>query len=305
MSSLLLKEVFFMTVNAIGIYEKALPQNLSWEEKFKLVHDLGFNFLEFSIDESDARLARLDWNKKQRADFRDAMWKTNSRINTLMLSGHRRYPLGSHDKNKRDKALSMMKKAIDLAVDLGIRNIHLAGYDVYYETKDVVSREWFVENLEKCVHMAAKKMVMLSIETMDDPFINSLSKIRHYKKLISSPWLQAYPDLGNLSAWPENDVSKELENNINNIVAVHLKDTQPVTSTSKGKFKNVDFGDGCVDFEGLLRLLVRMKYNGSYTLEMWTGDNKDSDPISEIKRAKKYFDDLFSKVGITQEQVKA
>ncbi|MDX5064868.1 xylulose 5-phosphate 3-epimerase, partial [Lactobacillus crispatus] len=44
-----------MTVNSLGIYEKALPQDLSWKEKFNLVKKLGFNFLEFSVDESDAR----------------------------------------------------------------------------------------------------------------------------------------------------------------------------------------------------------------------------------------------------------
>ena len=161
----------------------------------------------------------------------------------------------------------------------------------------------FVEDLAKCVSMAAKKMVMLSIETMDDPFINSLTKIAHYKTQIKSPWLQAYPDLGNLSAWPENDVPAQFEDDIDTVAAVHLKDTRAVTPTFKGQFKNVPFGEGCVDFEGLLRMLVRLQYNGSYTIEMWTGDNQDADPVSEIKDAKAYFDALFNKVGIQQEEV--
>jgi predicted hexulose-6-phosphate isomerase len=292
-----------VTVNALGIYEKALPQDLSWKDKFELVHELGFNFLEFSIDESDKRLARLDWTEEQRADFRKAMWETNSRINTLMLSGHRRFPLGSKDPEVRQKSLEMMQKAIDLAVDLGIHNIQMAGYDVFYEDKTMNSRELYVENLAKCVHMAAKKMVMLSIETMDDPFINSITKIAHYKTQVHSPWLQAYPDLGNLSAWPENDVPAQLEKYVDDIAAVHLKDTEAVTPTFKGKFKNVPFGSGCVDFEGLLRTLVRLNYNGSYTIEMWTGDNQDSDPVAEVKAAKQYFDDLFAKVGIQQEKI--
>lgn len=292
-----------MSVNALGIYEKALPQELSWREKFELVHQLGFNFLEFSIDESDDRLSRLDWTKEQRQEFREAMWATNSRINTLMLSGHRRFPLGSKDPAIRQKSLKIMQKAINLAVDLGIHNIQMAGYDVFYEDKTMQSRELFVENLAKCVHMAAKKMVMLSIETMDDPFINSITAIDHYKTQIRSPWLQAYPDLGNLSAWSSNDVPAQLENHIDEVAAVHLKDTRAVTPDFKGQFKNVPFGDGCVDFEGLLRTLVRLDYNGSYTIEMWAGDNQDSDPVSEVKAAKKYFDDIFKRVGITQEKV--
>ena len=292
-----------MTLNALGIYEKALPQDLSWQEKFELVHGLGFNFLEFSIDESDERLARLDWTTEQRAAFRQAMWETHSRINTMMLSGHRRFPLGSKDPKIRQKSLEMMQKAVDLAVDLGIHNIQMAGYDVFYEPKTDLSRELYVENLAKCVHMAAKKMVMLSIETMDDPFINSMTKIAHYKTQVHSPWLQAYPDLGNLSAWPENDVPAQLEKYADNIVAIHLKDTKAVTPTFKGQFKNVPFGEGCVDFEGLLKELVRLNYNGSYTIEMWTGDNGDDDPTKEVCEAKKYFDDIFARVGIKQEPV--
>lgn len=290
-----------MTVNAVGIYEKALPAGLSWEETFDLVHELGFNFLEFSVDESDERLARLDWTEAERAAFREAMWKTGSRINTLMLSGHRRFPLGSADPAVRGKALEMMDKAIDLAVDLGVRNIQMAGYDVYYEPKTESSREWFIENLRTCVDMAAKKMVMLSIETMDDPFLNSLSKVDYLKTQIHSPFLQAYPDVGNLTAWPENDVAHEIESNIDNIVAVHLKDTKPVTADFPGQFKEVPFGDGTVDFEAVLRLFNRLGYNGSYTVEMWT--SKAADPIAEVTAAKAYFDRLFERVGITQEPI--
>ena len=290
-----------MVTNALGIYEKALPRGLSWEQTFDLVHELGYNFLEFSVDESDERLARLDWTEHDRARVRDAMWRTHSRINTMMLSGHRRFPLGSKDPEVREKALDMMRKAIDLAVDLGIRNIQLAGYDVYYEPKTLLSREYFVENLRKCVDMAAKKLVMLSIETMDDPFINSLDKVTYYKSQVRSPWLQAYPDVGNLTAWPTNDVGREIESNIDNIVAVHLKDTKPVGETSKGVFKRVPFGEGTVDFEACLRIFKRLGYQGSYTVEMWTDESPD--PVAEVTRAKKMFDGLFDVVGIEQEPI--
>ena len=292
-----------MTVNALGIYEKALPPIKDWERTFELVHELGFNFLEFSVDESDERLARLDWSNREREAFRQAMWRTGSRINTLMLSGHRRFPLGSADPATRERSLEMMSKAIDLCVDLGIRNIQMAGYDVYYEDKTPSSREWFVENLERCVHMAAKKMVMLSIETMDDPFLNSLSKVAYFKSVIHSPWLQAYPDVGNLSAWLGTGVGEELERNIDDIVAVHLKDTLPVTDEAPGQFRDLAIGEGRVDFEALLRAFVRLGYSGSYTVEMWAP--KSGDPLDTVRAARAYFTDLFDKVGIEQEPIAA
>ena len=44
----------------IGIYEKALTKDISWKERFPLVKEMHFDFIEMSIDETDERLARLD-----------------------------------------------------------------------------------------------------------------------------------------------------------------------------------------------------------------------------------------------------
>ena len=43
----------------IGIYEKATPKHFSWRERLEFAKEMGFDFVEMSVDESDARLARL------------------------------------------------------------------------------------------------------------------------------------------------------------------------------------------------------------------------------------------------------
>ena len=40
----------------IGIYEKALPKTVTWRERLILAKELGFDFVEMSIDETDERL---------------------------------------------------------------------------------------------------------------------------------------------------------------------------------------------------------------------------------------------------------
>lgn len=54
----------------IGLYEKALPSGWSWQERLDAVKELGFDFLEISIDESEERLARLDWTNEQIAELK-------------------------------------------------------------------------------------------------------------------------------------------------------------------------------------------------------------------------------------------
>lgn len=278
-----------------GIYEKALPKNITWKERFEIAKELGFQFVEMSIDETDERLERLLWSDEQIKEVNDAMFETGIRIHSICLSGHRRFPFGSQDKANRDKALEMMQQAVNLATKLGVRNIQLAGYDVYYEEKTVLSREYFIQNLRKAVDMAAEQQVMLSIEIMDDPFINSLTKFKEIKAQIPSPWLQAYPDLGNLSAWPENNPAYELELGIDSIVAVHIKDTKNVTPTFPGQFKNVPFGEGNVDFLGCLKTLKRLGYNGTFLIEMWS--EVDEYPKERIQEAKAFLTPILKEAG--------
>ena len=57
----------------LGIYEKALPADLSWEERLDAVNQGGFDYLEMSVDETDARLARLEWNPFRRKALVRAM----------------------------------------------------------------------------------------------------------------------------------------------------------------------------------------------------------------------------------------
>ena len=77
-----------------GIYEKAIkPQE--WEKMFADASSAGYRNYEISLDESDARLARLHWDDKQYDEVRRAARNQNIRILSACFSGHRRFPLGS------------------------------------------------------------------------------------------------------------------------------------------------------------------------------------------------------------------
>ena len=53
----------------LGLYEKAMPNNLSWKEKLELTRESGFDYLEMSVDESDEKLARLDWTQERTGSY--------------------------------------------------------------------------------------------------------------------------------------------------------------------------------------------------------------------------------------------
>lgn len=278
---------------ALGVYEKAIPGTLTWKEKMLASREAGYDFIEISVDETDAKLARLDWTAAQRRELVSLMQETGVPVRSMCLSGHRKYPLGHPDAAMRARSMEIMEKAIDLSDDLGIRIIQLAGYDVYYEEGTEETRAFFLENLIRASEMAAKKGILMGFETMETPFMNTTEKAMFYVDAVNSPYLGVYPDLGNITnaavldltgeadpavppaaAEVSKRVNADLETGRGHLQAMHLKETVP------NVFREVPFGTGHVQFEagirkawelGVRRFVTELWYTGN---SAWKEDLK-------------------------------
>lgn len=253
----------------LGLYEKAMPAELSWKEKLEAAKEAGFDFVEISIDETDAKLARLEMTKEERLALLGVMKENQVPIRSMCLSGHRKYPLGSSDPEVRTRSLEIMEKAIGLAEDLGVRIIQLAGYDVYYEESTEETRAYFLENLKKATEMAARAGVLLGFETMETEFMNTVEKSMKYVDIVSSVYLNVYPDIGNTTNAAKTygtDVLDDLRTGKGHLVAMHLKETKP------GLFREIPFGEGHVDFESAIRTAWELGIR-RYVTEFWYTGN--------------------------------
>ena len=250
---------------SIGLYEKAMRNTLSWEEKLLCAKECGYDFVEISVDETDDKLARLEWTTQERLEMIRLMRQTGIPLSSMCLSGHRKYPFGASDPGTRARSMEIMEKAIILASDLGIRIIQLAGYDVYYEEGTAESEWLFRENLAKATAMAAAKGVILAFETMETEFMNTTEKAMKYVNLIGNPYLGVYPDSGNLTNAAltyGTDVLDDLETGRGHIFAFHLKETVP------GKFREIPFLTGHVNFDAVIGKTWELGVR-RFVTEMW------------------------------------
>ncbi|OEF87876.1 L-ribulose-5-phosphate 3-epimerase [Vibrio splendidus] len=257
----------------VGLYEKALPNELSWEDKLATTKELGFDFLEISVDESDERRSRLDWNDEEVYALRHLCEKHGVPLQSMCLSAHRKFPFGSADPAIREQAVIHMEKAISLAYKLGIRTIQLAGYDVYYEPADKVTHQRFIEGMKLSAQLAERSGVMLAVEIMDTDYLNSLSKFEVLSREVNSPYFTAYPDVGNISGW-NYDIVTELKLSKPHITQIHLKDTYKVTDEYKGQFRDLVIGDGEVDFNAIFETLKETECVVPLVIEMWAQDER-------------------------------
>jgi len=254
-----------MKTYTLGLYEKSMPAELSLKEKLEAAKSAGFDFLEMSIDETEEKLERLEMTEQERLELIKLTKETGIPIGTMCLSGHRKYPLGSHDPEVKKKSMEIMRKAIELASDLGIRIIQLAGYDVYYEESDDETRQYFTDNLKKAAELAASAGVVLAFETMETGFMNTVEKAMKYVKQVSSVYLNVYPDIGNITnaAFANGtDVLDDLKLGSGRLAAMHLKETKP------GIFREVPYGEGHVDFKKAIETAWKLGVR-IYVAEFW------------------------------------
>jgi len=269
----------------IGLYEKALPAALSWEERLAAAGQAGYDFVEISIDESDERLGRLDWSAAERAALRRAIANTGVRIMTMCLSGHRKYPLGSHSPQLRQQGQEILRKAIDFAGDIGLRVVQVMGYDVFYETSDDETRVNFIESLREGARWAGQAGVMLGLENLDTPFVECLSKALAIIHEIDSPWLQLYPDIGNLAAagyYPPDELALAPRK----VLGIHVKDALPRV------IRGVPFEKGIVPFHETFRALAQTGFWGLLGVEIWGQMHADADPVAAVAAARQFVDSL-------------
>jgi L-ribulose-5-phosphate 3-epimerase len=254
-----------MKAYTLGLYEKSMPAYLTWKEKLTAAKEAGFDFVEISIDETDEKVARLDMNKEERLELIKTMYEVGIPIRTMCLSAHRKYPFGSSDQATCDRGMEIMEKAIQLADDLGIRIIQLAGYDVYYEKSTPETVDRFAKNLKKAVLMAARAGVILGFETMETEFMNTVKKSINYVNMVGSAYLNVYPDLGNITNAAvayQTDVVEDLKSGAGHLIAMHLKESVP------GKFREIPFGTGHVDFEAMIQTAWKLGIR-KYVTEFW------------------------------------
>ena len=243
-----------------GIYEKAIkPQE--WEKMFADASSAGYQNYEISLDESDARLARLHWDDKQYDEVRRAARNQNIRILSACFSGHRRFPLGSSSRDLEERGIRMMREGIAFCQNLGVRMLQVAGYDAFYEPRSHETAARYRENILKCLEWAEQAGVMLAIEPVEVNLVKVSDTLRLVKEA-DSPWLQIYPDIANMKSLGIDPVT-ELPQGRGHIANVHVRDSLP------DYFYGVPLGTGNMDFIGVFKALDAMDYRGPLTIEMW------------------------------------
>lgn len=254
-----------MKAYALGLYEKAMPSDISWREKLEAAKEARYDYVELSIDATEEKIGRLDMPKEERLALVELMYEVGMPIRTMCVSALTKYSMGNDKPDYEARAMEILEKSIRFAEDIGVRVVMIPGYDVYYEPSTVETKRRYLKNLKRGAEMAERAGVILGLETMENEFMNTVEKAMKYVTLCGSYYLKVYPDLGNMTnaaVQYQSDVLEDLELGRGNITSLHLKETLP------GRYREVPYGTGHVNFEAAIEKAWEMGIR-RYVTEFW------------------------------------
>lgn len=236
-----------------------LPRDLSYEARFTLARDVGFEAIEMRTMTKD----------EEAAEIRDAARKTGLRIHSVMNMEHWEAPLSSSDPEVVRRSVRGMETSLRNAALWGADAVLLvpAVVDAKTSYRDAYTRSQRVIR-EQLLPKAAEHKVIIAVEEVWNKFLLSPLEFARYVDEFDSPWLKAYFDVGNVVfyAFPQ-DWIRTLGSRI---VKLHIKDF--ALDRRNGRFTWVNLGEGDIDWPEVRRALDEIKYNGYMTTELSGGD---------------------------------
>ncbi|MGL6198418.1 MAG: L-ribulose-5-phosphate 3-epimerase [Lachnospiraceae bacterium] len=268
-----------MKAYTLGLYEKAMPADITWKEKLEAAKKAGYDYVEISIDETNEKINRIYMSKEERLEMVRCMYEVGLPIRSMCVSALTKYSLGNEEPSMCQRGMEIARKAIELADDLGVRIVMIPGYDVYYEESTAKTQKRFAKNLKKVTMIAAAYGVLVEIETMENSFMNTVWKAMYYVKQIDSVYLGVYPDSGNIknaAVILGSDEALDIASGRGHISSLHLKETIP------GKFREIPYGVGHVDFEKVIKAAWNIGVR-KYVTEFWyKGSEKWQEELHKV-----------------------
>jgi len=233
-----------------------ITEDLSVEDKFRLLQDLGFDGVE-------PRAAVKPEQRELVRQLAKASERTGLPIHGVV-----------HSSNPN------IEDAIDQAKYFGATSVlHVVRYDrsVSYQK----NHEQTQAILRRAAVHAAKQKILILIENVWATFLIEPNAMKQYVDTLQSDWVQVYFDVGNVVrwGWPQHWI-EVLGKRIRKL---DIKEYDLAIAMNEGMRKgfSIPLGEGSVDWKKVRQELLAIDYRGWATAEVRGGDRRRLVEIAE------------------------
>jgi len=239
-----------------GVWMGMLPKSMSFQERFKLGVDCGFEQIECPTTP----------DQREAEEMKKASEAARLPIHSVMNMAHWKYPLSSADPAAVAESVKGMETSLRNAKFWGADAVLLVPAVVNAETsyKDAYVRSQ--QQIKKLLPLAQQLKVVIAVENVWNKFLLSPLEFCRYIDEFKSPWVKAYFDVGNIILYGfSQDWIRTLGKRI---VKIHLKDFKFDGKSTAW----VPLREGQVNWAEIYKAFGEIGYQGTATVELPGGD---------------------------------
>jgi len=256
---------------------QSFPVN-TWENEFYLAKDIGFELIEWVLDENIEDNPIL--SKKHFSKINIIKKQTGININSICCDYFMKNSLSRNSESYRKKNLEILNFLIEESCPLN--NIKIIDFPLLGEAS--LKKKKNLEDYKNIFLKLEKKILdnnlMIALETDLNP-----NALRDFLKSFNENAVTVNYDMGNSAFW-EFETKKEFSCYGKLISNVHIKDCTPRDYT-------VQLGDGNVNFNEIFFLLKKNNYKADFILQAARGEDDFQIAKKQFQFAKKYVEKYF------------
>ena len=256
---------------------QSFPVN-TWENEFYLAKDIGFELIEWVLDENIEDNPIL--SKKHFSKINIIKKQTGININSICCDYFMKNSLSRNSESYRKKNLEILNFLIEESCPLNnikIIDLPLVGEASLKKKKNSEDYKNIFLKLEKKI---LDNNLTIALETDLNP-----NALRDFLKSFNENAVTVNYDMGNSAFW-EFETKKEFSCYGKLISNVHIKDCTPRDYT-------VQLGDGNVNFNEIFFLLKKNNYKADFILQAARGEDDFQIAKKQFQFAKKYVEKYF------------
>lgn len=246
----------------IGVF----PRDISVMERFQIAARAGFAGIEPNTIKTPEEVE----------EYRKASEATGIKIHSIMNSDHWRYSLTDDDPEVVKQSVDCIKTSMRNAKELGADAILLVPGIVTPQVRYVEVYERSQKQIRDLLPLAEELNVVIAIENVGNRFLLSPLEFAQYIDDFSSPWVQAYFDVGNVTSYGfPQDWIRTLGKRL---YKLHVKKFEP--GRTHAAFDPEDRRTQGIDWADVRLALDEVGYSGWVSAEVRGGDEAHIKEIS-------------------------
>ena len=182
----------------------------------------------------------------------------------------------SADPGEREKRLDFLRRAVDIAHELGADAVSFWSGAAQDDAPPAVHLERLVEGCLRLCDAAARRGVRLAFEPEPGMFIDTMARFAELRERVGHPAFGLTIDVGHLHCQGEAPIGAHLEHWRDLLWNVHIEDMR------RGAHDHLMFGEGEIDFGPVLRTLRQIGYAGGVYVEL---SRHSHDAVETARRA--------------------